>query len=302
MKHSIRSRFALGMTFLFLIILILSVFSGYYLNKLSSKNSAILKENYLSVVYARDMSEGVRIINREVTTCFLEHRKPDSLKVYKALGQIDKSFQAAKNNITESGENDLVSGIEEEFTQYRNSVNNLLRTNASEKEILLLQDKSGKINEKLLILSQINGSAMETKTEDAKAYSKRALTQMTVLATICFIVGLSFTFSFSSYFRQRFNQLYDGIKEIASNNYDQHLYVPDEDEFYEISLVFNEMADKLKEKKQKMSVTLLNEKDPTINRENLDELKRMLIKIKSTEEEVTAVISKIERKTESNDV
>jgi len=71
MKHSIRTRFTLGMIFLFLIILVLSVFSGYYLNKLSDKTGAILKENYLSVVYAREMSEGIMNISKEITTCFL---------------------------------------------------------------------------------------------------------------------------------------------------------------------------------------------------------------------------------------
>ena len=37
------NRFTLGMIFLFIIILVLSVFSGYYMNKLSNKTSAILK-------------------------------------------------------------------------------------------------------------------------------------------------------------------------------------------------------------------------------------------------------------------
>ncbi len=83
MKHSIRTRFTLGMIFLFMIILVLSVFSGYYLNKLSDKTSAILKENYLSVVYAREMSEGITNINQEITTCFFneqEFRQPENCK------------------------------------------------------------------------------------------------------------------------------------------------------------------------------------------------------------------------------
>ena len=79
---------------------------------------------------------------------------------------------------------------------------------------------------------------------------------MTILASICFLIGMSFTFSFASYFNQRFFQLYNGIKEIVSSNFDQHLYFDGNDEFYEISLVFNEMADKLKKNKKKMSVTL----------------------------------------------
>ena len=106
----------------------------------------------------------------------------------------------------------------------------------------------------------MNGNAIEVKTDDAKAYSKSALTKMTVLASLCFLIGMSFTFSFASYFSQRFFQLYNGIKEIVSSNFDQHLYFFEHDEFYEISLVFNEMADKLKENKQKLSVTLQNDK------------------------------------------
>ena len=112
--------------------------------------------------------------------------------------------------------------------------------------LLYLQNKSGDLYQKLLLLSQMNGNAIEMKTDDAKASSKSALTQMTILASLCFLIGMSFTFSFSSYFNQRFFQLYNGIKEIVSSNFDQHLYYDGKDEFYEISLVFNEMADKLK--------------------------------------------------------
>ena len=53
-----------------------------------------------------------------------------------------------------------------------------------------------------------------------------------------------------------FFRLYNGIKEIVSSNYSQRLNFDGNDELYEISLVFNEMAEKLNENKQKMSVTL----------------------------------------------
>src|SRR5450759_541610 len=104
MKHSIRTRFTLGMIFLFIIILVLSVFSGYYLNKLSNKTSAILKENYLSVVYAREMSEGLLNINQEITTGYLLNKNLDSQIIQKELSSFDKSLQLEKGNITEPGE------------------------------------------------------------------------------------------------------------------------------------------------------------------------------------------------------
>jgi two-component system, NtrC family, sensor histidine kinase KinB len=285
-----------------MIILVLAVFSGYYLNKLSDKTSAILKENYLSVVYAREMSEGLLNINHEITAAFLTSRKSDSLKISREIALIDKSLLSEKSNITEPGEDKLVSGIDEDYSQYKDSVLKLVSSAISAEGMINLQNKSASLSQKLLLLSQMNGNAIEVKTDDAKSYSKSALTKMTVLASLCFLIGMSFTFSFASYFSQRFYQLYNGIKEIVSSNFDQHLYFYGHDEFYEISLVFNEMADKLKENKQKLSVTLLDDKLRTISSDDLEELKTMLFKIKITEEQTAALITKIQKKLESNEL
>ena len=61
---------------------------------------------------------------------------------------------------------------------------------------------------------------------------------MTILGSLCFLIAFSFIYSFAAYFNERFSQLYNGIKEIVSNNFGQRLYFEGTDEFYEISLVF----------------------------------------------------------------
>jgi two-component system, NtrC family, sensor histidine kinase KinB len=296
MKQSIRTKFNLGMIFLFLIILVLSVFSGYYLNKLSAKTSAILKENYLSVVYARDMSEGLINISQEVTSAFFMNRKQDSLKIRKDLDLINKSLIAEKNNITEPDEDKLVSGIESDFNQYRDSVLNLIRSPESAAGELYLQSQSGVLQQKLLQLSEMNGTAIEMKTDDAKASSNSALTQMTILASLCFLIGFSFIFSFSSYFNQRFFQLYYGIKEIVSSNYDQRLNFDGKDEFYEISLVLNEMAGKLKENESQLSVNLHDESQPDTNSSDSEILRKLMSRLTKMEAEVSYLIEKFEKK------
>src|SRR5450759_5168826 len=191
MKHSIRTIFTMGMIFLFIIISVLAVFSGYYLNKLSNKTSAILKENYLSVVYDREMSEGIMNINQEITTSFLTKRIPDSLKIAKELKQINQSLLSEKNNFTEPGEDKLVSGIETDYIEYRDSLQTFIKFPKSSTDLLYLQNKSGDLYKQLLILSQMNGKALEVKTDDAKASSQNALTKMTILATLCFLIGMS---------------------------------------------------------------------------------------------------------------
>jgi len=296
MKHSIRTRFTLGMIFLFLIILILAIFSGYYMNELSNKTSAILKENYLSVVYAREMSEGIMNINQEITTAYLIRKNSDSLKIGKELSVIDISLSAEKNNITEPGEDKLVAGISIGFAEYRKEVLNFLRNTQSDAGVLFLQNKSGELYNQLIALSQMNGKALEVKTDDAKAFSQSALTRMTVLATLCFLVGMSFTFSFAAYFNRRFFQLYYGIKELVSSNFSERLFFDGKDEFSEISSVINEMADKLKINKQKISVNLPDDQLKKLTAADVDELKKMLFKIKTIEEQSASLISKFEKK------
>ena len=139
----------------------------------------------------------------------------------------------------------------------------------------------------------MNGKALEIKTDDAKSTSKNAVTKMTLLATVCFLIGLSFTFSFASYFNQRFFQLYNGIKEIVSSNYDQRLFFEGKDEFYEISLVLNEMAGKLKKTKQKMSLTLLDDPGKDLSSKDMEEFKETLFRIKIIEEQAATLISKV---------
>jgi two-component system, NtrC family, sensor histidine kinase KinB len=296
MRHSVRRRITFGMIFLFLIILVLSVFSGYYMNKLSGKTSAILKENYLSVVYARDMSESLMNMDRELTTSYLKKVTPDTVMISGALDRFSKSLAYEKNNITESGEGELVAEIEAGYKIYKDSLMHIMKFSGSPSGLVYLQNKSAGLNQELLQLSQMNGKAIELKTDDAKASANSALTKMTILASICFLIGMSYTFSFGSYFNQRIYQLHNGIKQIVASNFNQHLFFEGQrDEFYEISVVFNEMADKLKENERKLSLTLPSVQDKKSITTELDELKKMVSKIKLLESEAEGLISRIEK-------
>jgi methyl-accepting chemotaxis protein len=295
MKYSVRTRFVLGMIFLFLIILVLSVFSGYYLNKLSNKTSAILKENYLSVVYAREMIEGIMNIDREITTSFLKKNNPDSALIANQISWISNSLDLQKKNLTEPGESKLVAEIEAGYNQYKDSVLKISQS-PDAAGMIYLENESGDLFRQLLILSDMNGKALEAKTDDAKASARNAMTNMSLLASVAFLIGLSFSYSFASYFNRRFLQLFNGIKELEKSNFKERLYFEGNDEFSEISLVVNEMADKLQANRQKMSVNLLEEPRKDISSADIDELQKMLFRLKTIEEQATVLLSKFEKK------
>jgi two-component system, NtrC family, sensor histidine kinase KinB len=296
MKLSISTKFTLGMIFLFIIILVLSVFSGFYINRLSNKTSAILKENFISVVYAREMSEGITYINNEILDCFLTKTAPDTVRISGDLISFEKSLKEEKNNFTEPGEDKLVFAIESDFKEYRSIVKSGIDAPFTSDKILSMQHISAGILQQLVLLSEMNGKALEVKTDDAKSFSQSALTRMTILATLCFLIGMSFTFSFASYFNRRFFILYNGIKEVISGNYNKRLLLDGNDEFYELSLVFNEMVDKLNVNKKKLSLTLQEEKEKEVDSDDIRELKSMLFRIKTMEEQASSLISRLEKK------
>lgn len=293
MKLSIRSKFSVGMVFL-IIILALSIFSAYYMNKLSKETGAILKENYLSVVYARELAGGLTNINQEITNSFLTDRKSDSLFIKKELNIIDKSLQLEKNNFTEPGEDKLVLGFETGLKEYRDSVVKLFNSTQPASYVLNLQKKYGGLYQQLMLLSQMNGKAIEVKTDNNKISSQEALTQMTIIATLCFIIALFYSYSFSSYSNERFSQLYNGIKEIRSSDYAKRLYLEGTDEFYEISLIVNEMTDKINENIQNTAQTSKEDFDREKSLYNVQELQRILVQMKNIEKQATEIIAKFE--------
>ena len=147
-----------------------------------------------------------------------------------------------------------------------------------------------------MLLSQMNEQAILMKADDIKKSAEKGLTHVTILGTVLFIITLSFTFNFSSYFNERFSKLYTGIKEIGAGNYDQRLNFEGEDEFYDISLVFNDMAKNINENKQHSLVNLKADLEREISLSQVQELKRIFEQLHGYEKRAVELMSKLETK------
>jgi methyl-accepting chemotaxis protein len=295
MKLSIRTKFALGMVFIFLIILGLLGFSAYSLTKLSKKTNAILRENHVSVVYARDMTENLMILNQKMINSYLVDKSVDATAVDSEFDKLDKTIHLELNNITETGEDKLAASINSGIIEYHELYNRFVRFPKQVDNIHLLENKFEHLHQQLTVLSQMNEKAIERKTDDAKISAKNALMQLSVIGSFCFLIALSFIYSFASYFNERFFQLYNGIKEIVSSNFGQRLYFDGNDEFYEISLLFNQMAGKLEGMNPKMSLNLSEDTAFDESYDNIQELKDILIRIKAIELQAVEIISTFDK-------
>jgi methyl-accepting chemotaxis protein len=242
------------------------------------------------------MSEDLTNINQGIINPFITNKNPDTLFINQEFMLFDKSLESEKNNITEIGEEQLASDIKTNYSDYHDSVVNYLKSPNPAITIVSLQNKYETLYRQLMVLSQINEKAIEEKTDDAKASAKTASLQMTLIGTICFLIAYGFTFIFSSYFNERFYKLYNGVKEIVSSNYRQKLFLDGNDELSEISLAFNEMAEKLDQNKPKISVTLQKDPGNDNNLNDIQELKNMLLRIKNAEEQALELISRFDKK------
>ena len=298
MKFSIRTKFTLGMVFMFIIILVLLGFSAWSLLRLSKKTNAILSENQVSVVYARNMTENLMNLNQEMSNSFVTNRAVDTVFIKNEFIEFDKTIHLELNNITEVGEDKLATSLKEGINEYHDMFSQFIESPKQVELILHLQKKFVMLYQQLAILSQMNEKAIEVKTNDAKDSVKAALTQLSVIGSFCFLIAFSFIYSFASYFNERFSQLYNGIKEIVSSNYGQRLYFDGTDEFYEISLLFNQMAEKLSgdQREEEESLNFLEDSKIEDSFSNVDELKDVLVRIKNIEKLAEEVISKIENK------
>lgn len=296
MKISIRTRFFLGMVFFFAIIAGLSFLSAYHLNRLSKKTDALLKENHFSVIFARDMGEDLSLLNLEINRSFLTEVHPDTSLIASTAQAFVKSLQLEKKNLTEAGEDKLVSGIESGFNEYLNDIIGFAKTPLSKEQVTTLQTQFHVLYQQTMLLSQMNEQAILMKADDIKKSAEKGLTHVTILGTVLFIITLSFTFNFSSYFNERFSKLYTGIKEIGAGNYDQRLNFEGEDEFYDISLVFNDMAVNLDQTGQDFKQDPVKDFEQEMYLDQTIALKRVLEQMEGIKERAENLISQLEHK------
>ncbi len=302
MKISIRTKFTLGMIFFFVIIAGITILSAYHLSRLSFKTDAILKENHFSVIFARDMAEELTVMNQEITRCFVNSTEIDSAVISAASASFKKSLLLEMNNTTEPGEDKLASGIESAYNEYIGYLVACEKKPVSSEIINVSANKFNALYQQMMLLSQMNEQAIILKANDTKKSAQNGLASVSLLGTICFIITLSFTFNFASYFNGRFTKLYNGIKEIGAKNYSQRLYFEGEDEFYDISLVFNEMAQSLNENIKPTNVNFQEEFEREVSLNQILEIKRMLEQMHGIEEQAVELIAKLENKETRNGI
>ena len=213
----LKTKLTLGLVFLFVVILAFGILGLFYINRLSSDERLILKDNYITLEYCNNMLKA------------LEELPGDTA----ALRTFAVNLTKQEANITEQGEFDATQSVRSHFEQMMRVPGDTSNYKAMRRAIFVIQD--------------LNQFAIIRKDKKAAVTAASANLWLTIIVTILTIVAFTFIVNFPGIISEPIKALSDGIAEIAGKNYSKRIHLDQDDEFGDLARAFNSMAEKLDE-------------------------------------------------------
>ena len=257
---SIKTKIALALASLFSVIVGLVLINSYYLYRLASDSREIIKDNYRTLSYVREMSSALHDLQASYMT------EGDSLLVAMepSLRRARQSFQESlvkqDSNITETSERALTEQLNDSFGDIQQLARDTIGSAVYFSRLLpaLIE-----INNTLNSIYLLNEESIVQKNEVAQATASKVITYMAVIGVVCAVIGLAFLIGFPGYVANPLRELTDSIQQIAQRNYGQRLNFSSQDEFGTLAHSFNTMAEKLSEYESTNLAQILYEKKRT---------------------------------------
>jgi len=216
MAGTVKRKIRLGTLFFFFLLLLSGGIGIYYLVRLKDDAKLILMNNYESLDYCHTMQRALDSIGTDRE---------------KYLVVFDSALKKQERNITEPGEQNATVSLREQFQLLSKGEKALISRN--------------KIDEQLQTILAVNMTAIEKKNKIAEATAEKALTYISIISAIIFIVALTFSFNFPSIITGPINDFREAIRQIADKNYKHRVNITSKDEFGQMATAFNAMAERL---------------------------------------------------------
>lgn len=233
---TIKNKLRAGFGFLFLLAFICCGLSIWFLNRLSADASLILKDNYETLQYVRNIGNALDQNELALNS--------------KQINIIEANLVKQEHNVTEPGEQQLTDSLRSKYMQLK------LQENGLQKQ----GDLRLQVRKLLYGIMQLNMTAIAHKNATAKGTANSATLIVALIGSFLFLIAFSFIINFPGYIANPIRELTERIKEIAKRNYHQQLNFKSNDEFGELAQAFNTMTFKLDEYENSNLASILFEK------------------------------------------
>jgi len=250
----IKTKLTLGVGLLFLLIVLLATIGARQIWKLSEETKSILKANYNTLDYVRNMFAALDDLNTDT----------------KAIYFFQENLIKQQKNITESGEKEATEKLRTGFEQ--------LIKNPANAEL------SVSIRKDLIEIMHLNMKAIQHKSKSAELTADKAIVWIGIAGALCFIIAFVLMINMPGNIANPLRELTESIRQIAGRKYDQRVHFKSGSEFGDLAVAFNTMAAKLQEyessnlskilhEKKRIETLINNMQEPIIG---LDEKKRVI--------------------------
>jgi len=221
---SLKTKLSLGLGFLFFIIFALAFFCSYYVDKLSHEAEGILKDNYDSIVYSRNMFSSLDDMRTSISSSIFNPNDNKKLTDYylqlfeSGRTEFEKNLNAEKNNITEIQEKDYVDTLNSDYGIYLNLCTQIKKGSGSASmyfnEVLPCYER---LKQSIRNINDINMQAVVRKSQMTKNDSANVKTYMAVIAALCIILAFGYFWYFPFYISNTISYLSNRMTELLKN-------------------------------------------------------------------------------------
>ena len=217
----LKTKLSIGLGFLFAIIFALAFFCSYYVDKLSEDADSILRNNYDSIVYSKNMLAALDDTRTSVSSTIFNPGDSKKLSDYYSqlfeAGRTDfeKNLKAENNNITEIHEKDYVDTLNRDYAVYMSLCTKIKNgsgdTSMYFNEVLPCYEK---LKQSILRINDLNMEAVVRKSLTTKQQSANVKTYMSVTATLCILLAFGYFWYFPFYISNTISYLSKRITEL----------------------------------------------------------------------------------------
>ena len=214
----IKTKLNLGVGLLFVMIIILSLASAYFIFSIKKDTQNILTANYNTLEYSRNMLLSLESMNINET---------------KSSIVFEQNLKLQIANITEVGEDVVTNKLQTSFNNLKKN-----RTNETIKN---------QIRQDIFEIMKLNMIAIKQKSDVAKLTAEKANLWIAVVGTLCFLIAFNLLINLPNNIANPIQELTASIKEIANRNYKERVNFMNHNEYGDLAKSFNSMAQKLEE-------------------------------------------------------
>ncbi len=219
---TLKTKLSLGLGFLFMIILALVVFSSIYIGKLAQESSNILKDNYDSLVYSKNMFYSLDDMTASISSIL--NSKDNKLTEYylrlfeTGKAEFEKNLKAENNNITEIHEKEYVDTLNRDYDIYSSlSVQIRKGTYAGVLYFTEFLPSYEKLRHSINNINDVNMQAVVRKNQLTIRDSVNIISIMAVIGAICIILAFGYFWYFPVYISNSISYLSNKMKELLKN-------------------------------------------------------------------------------------